>query len=125
MIVSKRLKSLLEILRRDLRKKEKILNQHNQEILDYHNQMVAIKDYLGTVHNNDEIAVSERAKIFLEKIKDLENLGGKHDEAIKQINQIKEHINRDIEIFVTNAHQLESGTVDEIKAYVLEYFQNH
>ena len=124
MIVSKRLKSLLEILKRDLRKKEKLVNQYNLEITNYHNQMVEIKDYLGTVHNNDDITVSDRAKIFLEKIKSLETLGEKHDQTIKNINSLKDHINRDIEIFVTNAHQSESGTVEVIKAYVIEYFQN-
>lgn len=119
---SKHLVRQLDIFKKDLKKREESITVFEAQIKECFDEMVAIKDYLGTVYNNDEIKVTDRTKIFMDKLKELEILGDRHDKIVKQIKEVKEKINRDMEIFINSFHQTDTTVrIEDVRNHILQY----
>lgn len=110
---------------KNLKKKEKQTDEYSREVAAHFDEMVAIKDYLGTVYNNDTIAVSDRTKIFIEKLKELEIIGEKHDNSVKKIKDLKEKIDNEIEILISSIQTIDrASTAEDIRNYIFQYIES-
>jgi DNA repair ATPase RecN len=108
-----------------LKKKENEIDHHSLEVTSYFEAMVKIKDYLGTVYNNDNIPVSERTKIFMEKLKELETLGEKHDKTVKKIKEIRDKINHEIEILINAIKDIDQlNNHEQIRNLIYQYIES-
>lgn len=110
---------------KNLKKKEKQTDDFSKEVAAHFDEMVAIKDYLGTVYNNDNVAVSDRTKIFIEKLKELEVIGEKHDASVKKIKDLKEKIDLEIEVLISSIQTIDRvQSPDDIRNYIFQYIES-
>lgn len=108
-----------------LKKKEQQIDQYSNEVKTFFDQMVAIKDYLGTVYNDDKIPLNERTKIFMTKLKELENIGESHDNTVKKIKELRSKINLELEILVKNVNLIDNhSTYEQIRNHILQYIES-
>jgi len=110
---------------RSLKKKNADVQSQKAENFKVYEQMVVVKDYLGTVYNNDEIPPVERAKIFIEKMKSLEVLGEKYDNGVKKMSDLDHRSNLDFEILIKNVSQVENKPFDDVRNYILQYIETN
>lgn len=115
----------IETFVRNLKKKEKQIDEFSKEVGVFFNAMVEIKNYLGTVYDNAVIPISERTKIFMDKLKELEILGEKHDNTVKKIKELREKINQEIDILISTIGQSnDTLSKDQIRHHILQYIES-
>lgn len=114
----------LEIFKKELKKREIEIDQYKSDIDTSFKQMIEIKDYLTTIHNDSKIPIQERTKIFLEKLKELENIGGKHDLTVKKIQEVKDKIDREINILISNIKTHSDLPEQHIKSFIQQFIES-
>jgi len=125
MNLSKQSKFHVDNFTKNLKKKEQSIDLYTKEVTQHFNEMVIIKDYLGTIYNDNSIALNERTKIFLEKLKELEIIGEKHDNCVKKIKEIKEKLNLELDVLISSIDSIEHTlNHDQIRNHIFQYIES-
>jgi hypothetical protein len=124
MILTKHSQKQLDIFKKELKKRDIEIDLYKCDIKDSFQEMVDVKNYLTIMHNDSKIPIQDRTKLFLEKLKELENIGEKHDLIVKKIHELKGKIDRDIDILISNIKTHVNLPDSEIKNYIIKFIES-
>lgn len=109
-----------------LRSKEKQIASINDLISIQQNEMLKIKDEIGSFYQDENLSVSERSKKFIENLKKLEIVGEKYDKLNKDSKIIYDKINQELTILISNIKSIEKNKSDEdVRNQIFEYIKQN
>lgn len=114
----------LDLFKKELKKRDVEIDQYRMDIDTSFKEMIAVKDYLTSIHDDSKIPIHDRTKIFLEKLKELENIGEKHDTTVKKIQEVKDKIDREINILISNIRTHSDLPENQIKLYIQQFIES-
>ena len=124
MNLTSHLQRQLEIFKKELKKREHEIDQYKLDIDNSFKKMIEIKDYLTKIHDDSKIPIQERTKIFLNKLKELEIIGDAHDNTIKKIQEVKNKIDREINILISNIKSHSDMPEQHIRIFIQQFIES-